>query len=88
MARSSTTTTTSRVRLFARYAELLGAEYLDLPAAGVTTAGEILARVRALPGGAGVGKTTLIAINLKQAALDSRVVAGDEVAVLPPLAGG
>ena len=88
MARSSTTTPTIRVRLFARYAELLGAEYLDLPAAGVTTAGEILARVRALPGGAGVGKTTLIAINLKQAALDSMVVAGDEVAVLPPLAGG
>lgn len=88
MARSSTTPPTIRVRLFARYAELLGTDYLDLPAAGLTTAGEILARVRALPGGAGVAETTLIAINLKQAALDSRVVAGDEVAVLPPLAGG
>jgi len=88
MAQSGTTPPTIRVRLFARYAELLGAEYLDFPTAGVTTAGDILAKVRALPGGSGIGESTLVAVNLKQAALDSRVVAGDEIAVLPPLAGG
>ena len=88
MASSGTTLPTIRVRLFARYAELLGAEYLDLPAVGLTTAGDILARVRSLPGGAGVGESTLVAVNYKQAALDSRVDPGDEVAVLPPLAGG
>jgi molybdopterin converting factor small subunit len=88
MAPSRTTPPTIRVRLFARYAELLGAEALDLPAAGLTTAGDVLARVRAMPGGAAVGESTLIAVNLKQAGLDSRVDPGDEVAVLPPLAGG
>ncbi|HEU5220112.1 MAG TPA: MoaD/ThiS family protein [Gemmatimonadales bacterium] len=88
MVLSGTTSPTIRVRLFARYAELLGADFLDLPSSGVTTAGELLERVRSLPGGAGVGGSALIAINLKQAALDSRVSPGDEVAVLPPLAGG
>lgn len=88
MAPSRGTPSTIRVRLFARYAELLGAEVLDLPAANVATAGDVLAGVRALPGGAGLGGSTLIAVNLKQAALTTPVVPGDEVAVLPPLAGG
>jgi molybdopterin synthase sulfur carrier subunit len=88
MALSGTTSPTIRVRLFARYAELLGAEVIDLPSAGMTTAGDVLAHIRALPGGAGLGESTLMAVNLKQAALDSRVAPGDEVAVLPPLAGG
>lgn len=88
MALSGTNPPTIRVRLFARYAELLGAEYLDLPAAAETTVSDILAHVRALPGGAGIGESTLIAVNLKQAAPDFMVVPGDEVAVLPPLAGG
>lgn len=79
---------TIRVRLFARYAELLGTDSVVLPANGPTTAGEVLARIRAMPGGGDLGASTLIAINLKQAALDSRVLPGDEVAVLPPLAGG
>jgi molybdopterin converting factor small subunit len=66
----------------------MGAEYLDLPATGVATAADVLARVRGLPGGTAIGESTLVAVNLKQAALDSRVVPGDEIAVLPPLAGG
>lgn len=77
-----------RVRLFARYAELLGTEQVDLPAAGIATAGDVLARIRALPGGAALGETTLVAVNLKQARPDTPVSAGDEVAMLPPLAGG
>jgi molybdopterin converting factor small subunit len=88
MGLSGTAPPTIRVRLFARYAELLGAESLDLPAAGLATAGDVLARVRALPGGAAVGGSTLMAVNLRQATLDTRVGPGDEVAVLPPLAGG
>jgi len=88
MALSGTSPPTIRVRLFARYAELLGTEALELPAAGLATAGDVLARVRALPGGGGVGASTLLAVNLKQAGPDSRVSPGDEVAVLPPLAGG
>lgn len=79
---------TIRVRLFARYAELLGQDQIELPAEGLHTAGDVLARIRALPGGLAIGERTLMAINLKQTTLDGRVVPGDEVAILPPLAGG
>ena len=67
---------------------MLGAEQLDLPATGLATAGDVIAHVRRLPGGAGIAATTLVAVNLKQVAASARVAPGDEVALLPPLAGG
>jgi molybdopterin converting factor small subunit len=76
------------VRLFARYAELLGAGSVDLPAEGVATVGDVLARIRALPGGSDIGAGALVAVNLRQARPDQPVSPGDEVALLPPLAGG
>jgi molybdopterin converting factor small subunit len=80
--------TTIHVRLFARYAELLGRGEMELPADGIATAGDVLERIRSLPGGAAVGDHALLAVNLKQASFDAPVAPGDEVAVLPPLAGG
>lgn len=88
MARPGAIPPTIRVLLFARYAELLGADRLELPAGGLVTAGDVLARIRSLPGGAGIGESTLMAVNLRQAAPGTRIAPGDEVAVLPPLAGG
>jgi molybdopterin synthase sulfur carrier subunit len=79
---------TIRVRLFARYAELVGATQLDFPAEGLRTAGDVLARIRSLPGGGAIGETALLAINLRQARPEATVSPGDEVALLPPLAGG
>lgn len=79
---------TIRVLLFARYAELLGAERIELPAEGVQTAGQVLELVQALPGGARIADEVLIAVNLRQASRSAAVAAGDEVALLPPLAGG
>ena len=76
------------VRLFARYAELLGGEAVAVPAEGVRTVGDLLARLRELPGGSAIGAATLVAVNLRQARLDSPVSSGDEIAILPPLAGG
>ena len=77
-----------RVQLFARYAELLGADYLDVPVEGVETVADLLSRIRTLPGGAAIGDSTLVAVNLKQAPSSRRLAPGDEVAILPPLAGG
>ena len=88
MAPHTVAPTTIRVRLFARYAELLGQDDLTLPAEGLNTAGAVLARIRSLPGGWEIGERTLMAINLRQAAPDAPVAPGDEVAFLPPLAGG
>ena len=88
MATRTVAPLTIRVRLFARYAELLGRDDLTLPAEGLNTAGDVLARIRSLPGGWEIGEYTLMAINLRQASLDAPVAPGDEVALLPPLAGG
>ncbi len=77
-----------RVQVFARYAELLGADHFDLPAEDITTVADVLSRIRTLPGGSGIGESTLVAVNLKQAPPGRRVAPGDEVAILPPLAGG
>lgn len=88
MATDSVSSATIRVRLFASYADRLGQDVIEVSASGVETAGDLLRRLRALPQGTAIGASTLVAINCRQATLDSRIVAGDEVAVMPPLAGG
>ena len=76
-----------RIRCFARYAELFGEE-VELPAEGIATVGDLLDRLRALPGGGILGLTALVAVNQRQARPAERITAGDEIAILPPLAGG
>lgn len=78
-----------RVLFFARYAELVGREAatvaLELPA----TVGDVIARVRRdLPGGLDIPERPLAALNAEHARLDAGVTDGDEVALLPPIAGG
>lgn len=77
-----------RVQLFASYAERLGCGTIELPVNGLRTAGDVLDRLRALPGGAAIGPSTLVAVNLRHAAPETPVHSGDEVAIMPPLAGG
>ena len=77
-----------RVQLFASYAERLGGEVFELPASEVRTAGDVLARLRAFPRGDVIGPATLIAVNLRHASPATAVGPGDDVAVMPPLAGG
>jgi len=82
-------TATVRVRFFARYAELAGRAEgtvtLGLPA----TVADVVARARAeWPGAAALPAAPLAAVNRRHARLDLAVADGDEVALLPPLAGG
>ena len=82
-------TATIRVRLFARYAELVGraetAVSVPLPA----TVGDVVQRLRDdIPAARALPERPLAAVNLRQAKLDARVKDGDEVALLPPIAGG
>lgn len=79
---------TLQVQLFARYADLFGAELVTLPSAGVRTVGDLLDRLRQLPGGGALGEAALVAVNLRQARRSAPVALGDEIAILPPLAGG
>jgi molybdopterin converting factor small subunit len=82
-------TATIRVRLFARYAELVGraetAVSVPLPA----TVGDVVQRLRDdIPAARALPERPLAAVNLRQVKLDARVKDGDEVALLPPIAGG
>jgi molybdopterin converting factor small subunit len=78
-----------RLRLFARYAELAGREELELTVALPATVADVVRHVReTVPGAAAIPEHPLAAVNLRHVRLDAPVVAGDEVALLPPLAGG
>ncbi|MGH7538816.1 MAG: MoaD/ThiS family protein [Gemmatimonadales bacterium] len=80
---------TVRVRFFASYAELVGREQTELALPLPTTVAEVVRRVRRdLPGGAELPERPLAAVNLRQVRLEAAVKDGDEVAFLPPLAGG
>lgn len=76
------------VLLFARYADLLGTTAIEIPSAEATTVGTIVDHLRSLPGGNMLPARPLVAVNMRQVDLDHRLRAGDEVAFLPPMAGG
>ncbi|HEV2751427.1 MAG TPA: MoaD/ThiS family protein [Gemmatimonadales bacterium] len=83
------TSATVRVRFFARYAELVGRTEAQVSVPLPATVGDVVRRVRAeLPGAGSLPERPLAAVNLKQTKLDAQVEDGDEVAFLPPIAGG
>jgi len=80
---------TVRVRFFARYAELVGRTEVQVSVELPATVSDVVRRVRTeLPGAGAIPERPLAAVNLKQSKLDARVEDGDEVAFLPPIAGG
>ncbi len=81
-------TVTVRVLLFASYAERLGFESLELRLPGPARVAQAIERLRALPGGSELPARPLCALNLSHVTLDHAISDGDEMAILPPLAGG
>ena len=78
-----------RVRFFARYAELVGRAEAEVSLPLPATVGDVVRRVREdLPGGGKLPERPLTAVNLKHVKLDATVQDGDEVALLPAIAGG
>jgi molybdopterin synthase sulfur carrier subunit len=77
-----------RVLLFASYADRLGLESVRVALPALATVADALDHVRSLPGGEQIPRRPLCAVNLTHAGLDTRLAEGDEVALLPPLAGG
>lgn len=79
---------TVRVLLFASYADAIGASEvaLDLPVGARVR--DVLARVKGLASGKRVPDKPLVAVNQRYAADDVLVTASDEVAIIPPVAGG
>ena len=74
--------------LFASYADALGASSLDMELASESTVGDLLSTIRSRPGAERLPPSPLVAVNQVYATLDSVVRPGDEVALIPPVAGG
>ena len=77
------------LRFYARYAELVGRDEVELTVALPATVRDVVRHVREhLPGGSDIPERPLAALNLAHVKLETVVQDGDEVALLPPLAGG
>jgi molybdopterin converting factor small subunit len=74
--------------LFASYADLLQRERVDLTLPVGSTVRDALAQLRALPGGSQLPPSPLVAVNLEYSRADAVLTMGDELAVIPPVAGG
>jgi molybdopterin converting factor subunit 1 len=79
---------TVTVRFFASYAEKLGCSTLDLELPDGATVGDLMVSVLALNGATTLPPSPLVAVNYKYARADTVVFNGDEVAIIPPVAGG
>lgn len=78
-----------RLLLFALYRDLAGTGELELelPEGATAAAAVAAARTRAA-GLAGLPAVPVVAVNQEYARLDARLEEGDELALLPPVAGG
>lgn len=77
-----------RVRAFARYAELLGGPELHVALPERATVADLVTALRSLPGGDSLPAAPMVAVNLRVVAGSTAIAPGDELALLPPLAGG
>ena len=77
------------LRLFALYRDLAGASELELEVPRGATAALAVARLRARGGGLErLPVAPLVAVNREFAPLSTPLHDGDELALLPPVAGG
>jgi molybdopterin converting factor small subunit len=74
--------------LFASYADALGTDSIALELGTGATIADAIHAVRSRPGGAVLPNAPLVALNLVYADATRSLSDGDEVAIIPPVAGG
>ncbi len=79
---------TVTVRLFASYAEILGKSQMELTIPDGSTVADVVRSVNGMPGGTALPPAPLVAVNYAYAPSSRALVDGDEVAIIPPVAGG
>ena len=79
---------TVTVRLFASYAESLGKSELALDLGAGATVADVVKAVAAMPGANRLPPLPLVAVNCIYATAATSVTDGDEIAFIPPVAGG
>jgi molybdopterin converting factor small subunit len=85
----TTASVTLTVQFLARYAELVGTESTTITLRAPATVAHVLGAVRSrFPGARQIPDRPLCALNLAQVQLSTNVSNGDELALLPPVAGG
>ncbi|MEP6622795.1 MAG: MoaD/ThiS family protein [bacterium] len=76
------------VLLFASYADAFGASSIALDVPAQATVADVLAELGKRPGAELLGARPLVAVNQRYAQSGLRINAGDEIALIPPVAGG
>ena len=76
------------VLLFASYADALGSTEIELALPAGSTVEDAVRQVGTMPGADRVPPRPLVAVNERYASLDRRLSPGDQVALIPPVAGG
>jgi molybdopterin converting factor subunit 1 len=76
------------VRLFASFAELFGAPHLTLSLPSGSTVEQLTTAIHKLPAGTMLPRKLVVAVNHSYVPPHTRLAAGDEIALIPPVAGG
>ena len=79
---------TVTILLFASYADALGRSAMDMALPAGATVREVVGRLGALPGADRIPPRPLVAVNEEYAPHDRVLSDGDQVAIIPPVAGG
>ena len=79
---------TVRVLLFASYADAIGSPEVSIDLPDGARVRDVLASVQKLAAGKRIPDKPMVAVNKRYANGDLAVTAGDEVAIIPPVAGG
>ncbi|HEY2376269.1 MAG TPA: molybdopterin converting factor subunit 1 [Gemmatimonadaceae bacterium] len=79
---------TITVLLFASYADAVGRSEIELDVETGTTVRHVIDRVRAMGDAKRLPAAPMVAVNEEYATRDHELREGDEVALIPPVAGG
>jgi molybdopterin converting factor subunit 1 len=79
---------TVAVLLFASYADALGRERFTVELPSGACVRDVIDHVRRLPGAERLPPAPLVAVNREYATAQQQLTGGEEVAIIPPVAGG
>lgn len=77
-----------RVLLFASYADAFGSGAVNVTVPEPATVADVVVALRALPGGSVLPVAPVVAVDRRYVRGSVSVRAGQEIAVIPPVAGG
>jgi molybdopterin converting factor small subunit len=76
------------VQLFASYADLVGSSTLDVPFQHGDTVRDLLRNIRSVPTASALPPISRVAVNRAFASENTALNSSDEIAIIPPVAGG